>query len=58
MPVVAINRCLPVDSPLSAVWFDHESGAYQATQHLIELGHRRIVHVKDWAEGLKADDDV
>ena len=26
MPVVAINRSLPVDAPLSAVWFDHRSG--------------------------------
>ena len=26
MPVVAINRCLPVDAPLSAVWFDHQVG--------------------------------
>ena len=45
MPVVAINRCLPVDAPLSAVWFDHESGGRLATQHLIDLGHRRIAHI-------------
>jgi LacI family transcriptional regulator len=44
-PIVPINRWLDDDSPLSAVWFDHEGGAYQATQHLIALGHRRIVHV-------------
>ena len=45
MPVVAINRCLPVDAPLSAVWFDHRSGGRLATQHLVDLGHRRIAHI-------------
>ena len=44
-PIVAMNRDLPPDSPLSAVWFDHLGGAKQATQHLIELGHRRIAHI-------------
>ena len=45
MPVVAINRCLPIDAPLSAVWFDHRSGGRLATQHLLDLGHRRIAHI-------------
>ncbi len=45
MPVVAINRCLPVDAPLSAVWFDHMAGARMATQHLVDLGHRRVAHI-------------
>ncbi len=45
MPVVAINRCLPVEAPLSAVWFDHRSGGQLATQHLLDLGHRRIAHI-------------
>lgn len=45
MPVVAINRCLPLDAPLSAVWFDHRSGGRLATQHLIDLGHRQIAHI-------------
>jgi LacI family transcriptional regulator len=45
MPVVAINRCLPLDAPLSAVWFDHRSGGLLATQHLVDLGHRRIAHI-------------
>ena len=45
MPVVTINRCLPVDSPLSTVWFDHRSGGQLATQHLLDLGHRRIAHI-------------
>jgi LacI family transcriptional regulator len=45
MAVVAINRSLPVDAPLSAVWFDHRSGGRLATQHLLDLGHRRIAHI-------------
>lgn len=55
-PIVPINRWLGEDSPLSAVWFDHEGGAYQATQHLIELGHRRIVHVTGPGDRLTAID--
>jgi LacI family transcriptional regulator len=45
MPVVAINRVMPEDAPLSAVWFDHRSGGEMATRHLIEQGHRRIAHI-------------
>ena len=45
MPVVVINRHLPVNAPLSAVWFDHTSGGCMATQHLVDLGHRRIAHI-------------
>lgn len=45
MPVVAINRALPADTPLSAVWFDHQGGARMATAHLVNLGHRRIAHI-------------
>jgi LacI family transcriptional regulator len=45
MPVVAINRALAPDAPLSAVWFDHEAGGRMATEHLLALGHRRIAHI-------------
>ncbi len=45
MPVVAINRFLPEDTPLSAVWFDHQAGGELATRHLADLGHRRIAHI-------------
>jgi len=55
-PVVPINRWLAEDSPLSAVWFDHEGGAYLATRHLIDLGHRRIVHVAGPPSRLTAID--
>jgi LacI family transcriptional regulator len=45
IPVVAINRVLPEGSPLSAVWFDHRLGGRLATQHLLDVGHRRIAHI-------------
>lgn len=45
MPVVALNRSLPPDSPLSAVWFDHRAGGEMATRRLLALGHRRIAHL-------------
>lgn len=45
MPVVALNRVLPEEAPLSAVWFDHEMGGRLATEHLVGLGHRRIAHI-------------
>lgn len=54
IPVVPINRWLTDDSRLSVVWFDHEGGAYQATRYLIELGHRRIVHVTGPGDRLTA----
>ncbi len=44
-PVVAINRDLPAAAPISQVQFDNFRGAYLATKHLIELGHRRIAHL-------------
>lgn len=44
-PVVAINRHLPPEAELSAVWFDHLGGARAATRHLVELGFRRIAHI-------------
>jgi LacI family transcriptional regulator len=56
LPIVPINRWLADDSPLSAVWFDHEGGAYDATRHLIELGHRHIVHVTGPGDRLTAID--
>jgi LacI family transcriptional regulator len=41
IPVVVVDRDLPgVD--VDGVLTDHHLGGYQATQHLIDLGHRRI----------------
>uniref|UniRef100_A0A831X1K2 LacI family transcriptional regulator n=2 Tax=Thermorudis TaxID=1649508 RepID=A0A831X1K2_9BACT len=44
-PVVVINRDLPAEAPISQIQFDNFRGAYLATKHLIELGHRRIAHI-------------
>lgn len=41
VPVVLIDRDLP-NSEVDAVLTDNQQGGYLATQHLIELGHRRI----------------
>ncbi len=44
IPTVFLDR--PVEAfRVPSVGVDHESGAYQATRHLIELGHRRIAHI-------------
>ncbi|MCL5994560.1 MAG: LacI family DNA-binding transcriptional regulator [Chloroflexi bacterium] len=40
-PIVLIDRKIE-GLPTDCVTFDNEMGAYQATRHLIELGHRRI----------------
>lgn len=40
-PIVLVDRQLPEDR-LCTIVVDDELGAYQATQHLIGLGHRRI----------------
>lgn len=52
MPVVALNRDLPDDAPLSAVWFDNYAGGEMATRRLLDLGHRRIAHIAGPADRL------
>ena len=44
MPVVAIDRRVP-GVALDFAGTDNFDGAYQATQHLISLGHTRIAHL-------------
>jgi LacI family transcriptional regulator len=44
LPVVVTGRALKA-SNLVALDIDHREGARQATQHLIELGHRRIAFI-------------
>lgn len=41
LPVVLVDRRTPGDE-LDTVLVDNETGAFQATRHLLELGHRRI----------------
>lgn len=42
-PITLIDRDLPDDIQAGAVLHDHASGVMPAAQHLISLGHRRIV---------------
>lgn len=41
LPIVLVDRGLP-GNRLCTILADDEDGAYQATQHLLRLGHRRV----------------
>jgi DNA-binding LacI/PurR family transcriptional regulator len=45
VPIVVINRTMPEGAPIPRVMLDNFRGAYLATRHLVELGHRRIAHI-------------
>lgn len=47
-PVVLIDR--PDDLPVDQVYSENERGAYEATKHLIDLGHTRIGIVAEIAD--------
>jgi DNA-binding LacI/PurR family transcriptional regulator len=55
MPCVVLNRRVE-DPRASFVTADHEDGGYQATRHLIEQGHRRIVYITRTGLGTINDD--
>lgn len=44
IPFVLIERNF-TDPNINCLWVDNVQGAYLATQHLIERGHRRIAHL-------------
>lgn len=44
LPIVLVNQRIE-GMNLNSVVADDEGGAYQATLHLLELGHRRIVYI-------------
>jgi len=44
IPFVLLNRHMD-DPDIDCVLNDNFQGAYEATKHLVELGHRRIVHI-------------
>ncbi len=44
VPTVLIDSPI-LSSPVPVVSVDNSAGAYAATQHLIDLGHRRIAHI-------------
>ncbi|MPZ97269.1 MAG: substrate-binding domain-containing protein, partial [Propionibacteriales bacterium] len=45
MPLVTVDRDAAVDS-VATVRSDHRRGGQLATEHLIELGHERIAHIR------------
>jgi DNA-binding LacI/PurR family transcriptional regulator len=47
VPIVLVDIYHP---QFSCVLIDDVDGAYQATKHLIELGHRKIAHIGDFIE--------
>jgi LacI family transcriptional regulator len=53
LPVVVTGRSLKAPN-LFSLHFDNREGARQATQHLIELGHRRIAFIGGVAEHADA----
>ncbi|HEX4168446.1 MAG TPA: LacI family DNA-binding transcriptional regulator [Bryobacteraceae bacterium] len=53
VPIVLLNNQHPGQF-VHSVRFDNVDGAYQATRHLIELGHRRIAYLGD-NFGLESD---
>lgn len=54
-PVVMFERRMP-DVGLDAVGIDNELGAYKATRHLLELGHRRIAVVQGMVISTVSDE--
>lgn len=55
VPVVTIGRAVAAPNVLSMT-IDNESGGYLATRHLIDIGHRRIVHVTGRKDRASAAD--
>ena len=54
-PVVTFERKL-IDSALDAVSIDNYNGAYVATKHLLDLGHRRIAAVTGRANSIVSEE--
>jgi DNA-binding LacI/PurR family transcriptional regulator len=55
IPVVLLNNQHPSEF-VHSVSIDNANGAFQAAQHLIELGHRRIAYIGD-EHGLQSDSE-
>lgn len=49
IPVVCIDRRLP-DTDVDQVYSDNENGAYKATEHLIEQGHKNIGIILEFSD--------
>lgn len=42
IPFILVDRYYPIEDEEKIVTLDHELGGYLATQHLLELGHKKI----------------
>jgi LacI family transcriptional regulator len=56
-PVVMFERQMP-DIGLDAVGIDNNLGAYEATKHLLHLGHRRIAAIRGMPISTVSDERV
>jgi DNA-binding LacI/PurR family transcriptional regulator len=45
LPIIIIATGLDAPEPMHVVAVDHEQGARDATRHLLELGHRTVMHI-------------
>lgn len=54
-PMVAVCERIP-GTDLPTVRIDNADGAYKATRHLIDLGHKRIAHIKGPEESILTAD--
>ncbi len=45
LPIVIVATGLDAPEPMHVVAVDHEQGARDATRHLLDLGHRTVVHI-------------
>ncbi len=50
-PFVLLDRDVPIGVTASRVCFDHRAGMFQATRHLLELGHREIALISGGPQG-------
>lgn len=53
-PIVAVNNPIP-NTPIPLVASDDELGARHATRHLVEQGHRHIVHLASVLDNKASD---
>lgn len=56
LPTVMVGA--PSAASVAAVTADHEAGAWLATRHLLELGHRTVFHVSGPRNWLEAEQRV
>ncbi len=54
VPFVLVDRALSL-LPCSSLTYDHQKGAYLATRHLIELGHKKIACISGAHKSGSAD---